>query len=184
MAVRAAPCDVRTSARCTTARAATLTRMVMANSTTPEADEAPSGRRPTTRRTGWRSPPAWRRPESNRLATICGDAPMTSADGDRSRPSPGPDPSITAPTMPPKLWGSTAPRIISQRVAPRARARLPSHRAGTVAITSRLTRGDDRRDHDRQDDPGGDEAAPGCRPGRRTGRRGSGSGSVQVGDRS
>ena len=49
-----------------------------------------------------------------------------------------PRPSITAPTMPPVECGNTAPRIISQRVAPRARA--PSWSVtGTVSNTSRVS---------------------------------------------
>ena len=44
---------------------------------------------------------------------------------------------MTAPTMPPKLCGNTAPRIISHRVAPRASAACLSA-SGTVAKTSRV----------------------------------------------
>ena len=47
-----------------------------------------------------------------------------------------PSPSSTAPTTPPWLCGQTAPRIISQRVAPSAYAPSLSI-AGTVAMTSR-----------------------------------------------
>ena len=47
-----------------------------------------------------------------------------------------PRPSIEAPTIPEREYGSTAMRIISQRVAPSASdASLSS--AGTVAMTSR-----------------------------------------------
>ena len=47
-----------------------------------------------------------------------------------------PSPSITAPTRPPALWGSTAALIISQRVAPSASAPSLSP-GGVVSITSR-----------------------------------------------
>ena len=53
-------------------------------------------------------------PAANRLATICGLAPMTSAMAIVS-PMARPRPSIIAPTMPPLECGSTTPRIISHR---------------------------------------------------------------------
>ena len=63
--------------------------------------------------------------------------PMTSAAAIVS-PMARPRPSITAPTMPPTECGSTAPVIISHRVAPSARA--PSRSVcGVVSITSRDT---------------------------------------------
>ena len=48
-----------------------------------------------------------------------------------------PRPSIAPPTIPERQYGSTAMRIISQRVAPSASA-ASLWSAGTVAITSRL----------------------------------------------
>jgi hypothetical protein len=44
---------------------------------------------------------------------------------------------MTAPTRPPKLWGNTAPVIISHCVAPRANA-ASLFACGTVLSTSRL----------------------------------------------
>ena len=69
------------------------------------------------------------------LAVICAAEPMTRATAMVS-PMARPRPSITAPTRPPLEWGSTAPRIISQRVAPRARAASRSP-GGVVSMTSR-----------------------------------------------
>ena len=66
------------------------------------------------------------------------------ADGDRTiataivSPRARPRPSIDADTMPGRANGSTAIRIISQRVAPRARA-ASSCRRGTWRKTSRLS---------------------------------------------
>ncbi len=51
-------------------------------------------------------------------------------------PSARPRPSIAPPVMPGREYGSTAMRIISQRVAPSASAASLCS-AGTVAITSR-----------------------------------------------
>ena len=66
---------------------------------------------------------------------IVADEPITRAAAIVS-PMARPSPSSTAPTTPPWLCGQTAPRIISQRVAPSAYA--PSRSiAGTVAMTSR-----------------------------------------------
>ena len=45
---------------------------------------------------------------------------------------------MTAPTMPPLLWLNTAPRIISQRVAPSASAASFSS-GGVVSNTSRVS---------------------------------------------
>ena len=63
------------------------------------------------------------------------DSPMTSAAAIVS-PIARPRPTRTAPTTPPWLCGQTAPRIISQRVAPSAYAPSLSI-VGTVAMTSR-----------------------------------------------
>ena len=123
------------------------------------------------RRTGWRSPRPWRRRAGRGGAVIWGCEPMTSATAMVS-PMARPRPSITAPTMPPGSHGSTAPRIISHRVAPMPRP-LPCCGAGHGGDDLAAERGDDRRDHDGQDDAGGHEAA-GRWPGRRRCRRGPG----------
>ena len=74
-------------------------------------------------------------PEENRLAVIAGDEPITRATAIVS-PIARPRPSMTAPTMPPIECGSTAPVIISHRVAPSANA--PSRSVcGVVSMTSR-----------------------------------------------
>ena len=74
-------------------------------------------------------------PDENRFAVMVGREPITRATAIVS-PIARPRPSITAPTMPPIEWGSTAPVIISHRVAPRASA--PSRSVcGQVSITSR-----------------------------------------------
>ena len=57
-------------------------------------------------------------------------------DGDRLADAPAPCPSIAPPVIPGREYGSTAIRIISQRVAPSASA-ASLFSAGTVAITSR-----------------------------------------------
>ncbi len=75
-------------------------------------------------------------PWENRLATICGLAPMTRAMAIVS-PNARPRPSITAPTVPPSEYGKTTPRTISHRVAPSASAPCLSP-AGTWLNTSRV----------------------------------------------
>ncbi len=60
-------------------------------------------------------------PGPRMLAVSCGDAPITRATAIVS-PTPRPKPMTNAATEPPRLCGNTAPRIISQRVAPIASA--------------------------------------------------------------
>ena len=102
----------------------------------PGRSGPPGGsRRP--RRTGWRSTAAMASPGSNRLARdLAGSEPMTRATAIVS-PMARPRPSMTAPTSPPRLWGKTAPRIISHGWR-RGRRPPPSGHAGTVSNTSRL----------------------------------------------
>src|SRR5919199_805688 len=110
--------------------------MVMANSSTPQAISAdrPGGTPGSPKFSAITD--ARVLPEANRLGVIWVAAPTVSATAMVS-PMARPRPSMTAPTMPPKLCGKTAPRIISHRVAPSAHAACFSD-SGTVANTSRM----------------------------------------------
>ena len=108
---------------------------VITNSTTPRPISAAVWTPPDS--------PNWRTmiagivsPRPNTFGVICADAPITRATAMVS-PMARPRPSMTAPTMPPKLCGNTAPLIISHLVAPSASAACLSE-AGTVANTSRV----------------------------------------------
>ena len=76
-------------------------------------------------------------PTAKMLAVMSGRAPISRATATVS-PIARPNPSMTAPVMPPVEWGNTTPRIISQRVAPNARAPALSV-GGTVVNTSLVT---------------------------------------------
>src|SRR5919202_1912651 len=110
--------------------------MVMANSSTPQAINAdrPGGTPGSPKFSAITD--ARVLPEANRFEVIWVAAPTVSATAIVS-PIARPRPSMTAPTMPPKLCGNTAPRIISHRVAPSATAACFSD-SGTVANTSRM----------------------------------------------
>ena len=76
-------------------------------------------------------------------------------------PSARPRPSIAAEMMPERPNGSTAMRIISQRVAPeRERGLLVQPRRLQEHLAA--DRGDDRQDHDREHDGDGEDGAAGA----------------------
>src|SRR5262249_47674098 len=110
-----APLSLR-SKRPTIVRAETLTRIVRTKSTTPRPMRAERCRGPDS--PNWLAmTAAMASPGAKRFAVICALAPMTRASAMVS-PMARPRPSMTAPTMPPRLQGITAERIISQRVVP------------------------------------------------------------------
>ena len=103
----------------------------------PEADERGAPQFASSHRTRWRSPTA----SSSRLEQLGGDL-RVGADhqrgGDRLTHRP-PEAERDGPTIPPLLWAKTAPRIISQRVAPSAEGGLLLERAASSSNTSRVS---------------------------------------------
>ena len=79
-------------------------------------------------------------------------------------PSARPRPSTAAETMPERPKGSTAVRIISQRVAPRASAASSWSTRGLQEDLA-ADRGHDRQHHDGEHDAGGEDRAAGARDG-------------------
>ena len=59
-----------------------------------------------------------------------------------------------------RAYGSTAVRIVSQRVAPEREHRLALRCRAPPARTSREIDDDRRQDHDREDHAGGEQAEP------------------------
>ena len=99
-------------------------------------------------------------PGSNSEAWICGDGRRSTSETAIASPSARPSPSTTAAATPDAVVGSTTPRIISQRVAPKRRCavlELLRNRQEQVAAERR----DDRQHHHRQDESGGEQAQAG-----------------------
>ena len=109
-------------------------------------------------------------PVSKRFQLRCRERRRSPARRRSPRRRRGPGRGSSLPRLPPRAYGKTTPRIISQRVVPSASA--PSFRSARDA-EEELARDarDDRQDHDRQHDDRGEDVEPLCVAGPKSGMK-------------